>query len=229
MAKRKQRAARTSLEAILGVRGFSDRVTSHPEAEKLEETLIGTVKGFKQEAERLKAEIHPDKLKDRLQQRAAEILAELEQGPAGVVRLFGNRWATSAKSLERASGLSPSTDAAALSRENWLLDRLSAMDRSEQLRVLERAVETGDIATMRAALHAPPALRVFSDDRMVDDAREAWFRQHCPQQIAEHEQLSQVHEISRANYASTCDAIRQIAGFEVDGMRSRLEAAQAEQ
>lgn len=227
--RKEERAARTSLETLLGPRGFNDRASNHPEAEALEARLLETVRRFKEKAHMIRREVHPDFAPEKIREAAEEVLKELQDGPASVVRLFGNRWATAMKTLEKHSGLSPSTDAANLSRENWLCDKLSAMRPSEQFQVLSRAVETGDGAMLRAALHAPQSLRIIHDEKMLDEMREAWCRQHCPEQISEYEHLGRVHEIERANYESTCDAIRQMAGIEANDLRSRLEQQQAAQ
>jgi len=213
-----------SLQSLLKFKKFSSSVTGNEFAERLEQALLERLQAFHAEVQKLRGEVHPDKFQERVQQRAQAILTELDQGPGGLLRMLGSRWATARGVLERKSGLAHSTDAASLSRENWLCDRLAAMDPAQQLQTLERAVETGDVATMRAALHAPPALRILQvDSRVVEQARAAWYRKQCPTEVAEFESLAHAYQVEQDNFKTACDCIKQIAGIGTD-MRERLEA-----
>lgn len=218
-----------SLQSLLKWKRFSSSVSGNEHAEQLERRLLQAISEFHAEVERLRAEVHPDKLQERVQQRAEAILREMQTGPGGLLRLLGSKWATARGVLEKRSGLAPSTDAGQLTRESWIMNRLAEMSPVEQLQVLERAVETGDVTTLKAALHAPPALRILRvDPRVVEQARSAWYRRECPEQVAEFEALAHAYEAEQANYATTVDAIRQIAGIGSD-MRGRLEQQAAQQ
>jgi len=216
-----------SLQSLLKFKKFSSSITGNEFAVSLEQALLERLQAFHAEVEKLRGEVHPDKLQEKVQARATEVLADLEKGPAGLLRTLGSRWATARSVLERKSGLAPSTDAGQLSRESWIADKLSVMDPPEQLRVLERAVETGDVATMRAALHAPPALRIMQvDPRFLEEARSAWYRKQCPAEVAEFESLAHAFEVEQENYATAERCIREIAGMS-ESMRDRLQAKQA--
>jgi hypothetical protein len=215
-----------SLQSLLKFKRFSSSITGNEFAEKLEAALLQTISDFHSEADRLKTEVDPDKLQERVQQRAQAVLTEMESGPGSLLRQIGRAWATSQGTLARKSGLQLTNDASETVREMWALDRLRETDAGKRLLLLEKAIADGDELTVRAALNAPRAFSVV-DDRIAEQIRQLWHERVCPDEAAQYRHLHEAYQCEQANYQSAVDAVKQIAGMNNESMRERLEAQTA--
>jgi len=211
-----------TLNALRKYKKFSSSVEDVKDAVRLEAGLLHIIKTFDEEAAEIKRQVHPGLYADKVKERGEGVLKELESGCGGLLRTIGCRWATCQKRLERESGLSPATDAPATMRDNWLVDRLAAMSPRERLLTIQRAVETEDAPTLRAALHAPPALNLFPDARPLEECRQAWYAKRVPELSQEYKSLALAYKTEKMNLETARRCIRQIAGID-QSIRDRLE------
>ncbi len=200
------------------------------------------VVSFHDEIHEFKRTYRPEIVQQKARERADEILNQLQQGPGSLLRQVGRRWATARESLARKAGLGPSSDPAVVTREGWILDQLAKLSKGERLLALQKAVEIGDSATVRAALNCPSTFAIV-DDATAEQVRQEYHAKHLPEEAAAYKSMHEDHLAQEENFATAERCVREIAGM-VDGtrerigapepsreqaMRERLEAAQAAQ
>lgn len=222
-----------SLESILKNRRFSsaqfaERMNQqrHEDVTRLEESLVNTIVNFKGEVDEMSKTYRPGVAQEKARERAEQILREMDSSPGSLLRQLGRRWATSRESLARKAGLGPSSDPAVVTREHWILDQLGKLNRADRLLALQRAVERGDAATVRAALNCPSTFQIV-DDNTVEQIRQQYYTQHLPSEAAAYKAAYADHETEQENFATAERCIREIAGTTAD-LRGRLEQAQAQ-
>lgn len=190
---------------------------------QLEQTLVNTIVAFHDEAAKIRGTYKPEIAAEKLEERAEQILRQMDSGPGSLLRQIGRRWATGLKTLEKQSGLTESTDPSVTAKEMWVLDRLREMDKTKRLPVLHDAIERRDAVTLRAVLHAPRAFAVV-DDKLAEELRQAWYTKHLPAEAAEYTSAYEHHEIAKGNFEVAQNCIREIVGT-AQTLRDRLEAA----
>lgn len=100
---------------------------------------------------------------------------------------------------------------------------LLQMKDSERVKILQRAVDQRDTATLRAFFNCPSFVPILNR-KVLDTAKTAWLEQQNPELAAELKSAQGLYEVVQENFESVTNDITTEAGLDRD-LRGRLKAA----
>lgn len=213
--------------------GFStDRVeskdTASPEYRVMigQNALVEIVKDFAAERDRVRADDRLTSLgqKDRIRAAGKEALTQVDELKPKTLDYLDKRYRDVQARFDVRCGLEPSENAHELMREIEARQYIKELGAEARVLVFDKAIQTNDVPTFRAFIHAPGFLNLLSP-QLLDDGKRLWIEAQNPTAARELAVAERLFTLLRSNFEEVYIGLAAEAELQEaqDDLRSRLQ------